>query len=427
VIDLVDALHDPAPPFHTGRGRSLAAVLDHTPVNGVNRRAVRQYGVASAGIQSVDLELSSDQELLRVTTERFIESTYPLSAVRALADSDDAGVDRDYLRRGADLGWFAMLVPEEHGGGSVSGAGLLDAVVLAEERGRYLQPGPFVPNNVVAYAIAAAGSEQQRAEVLPTLIAGEQCATWALADTAGDWGPGAGVGATSKDDGVVLSGAKGLVEDAGLVDWLLVSATEDGGVSQFLVGTDAPGVDVQRLEGFDLTRRLCEVRFDDVALPASARVGDPAQAGAAIDRQLEHAAALLTAESVGAMDHLFEITVDYAKSRTAFGRPIGSFQALKHLLADTSLLLETSKAAAAGSARLFQTGGKSAAESVSMAKAYVAESGVELAQNCWQVFGGIAYTWEHDLHLYLRRLTGNASLYGDASWHRERVCTLYGL
>jgi len=103
----------------------------------------------------VDLGLSDDQELLRVTTERFIESSYPLGAVRALADSDAAGVDREYLRRGAELGWFAMLVPEEHGGGSVSGAGLLDAVVLAEERGKYLQPGPFVPNNVVAYAIAA--------------------------------------------------------------------------------------------------------------------------------------------------------------------------------------------------------------------------------------------------------------------------------
>jgi alkylation response protein AidB-like acyl-CoA dehydrogenase len=121
------------------------------------------------------------------------------------------------------------------------------------------------------------------------------------------------------------------------------------------------------------------------------------------------------------------MTVDYATARTAFGRPIGSFQALKHLLADTALLLEASKAAAVGSATLLQNDGKSGAEAVSMAKAYVGESGVELAQNCWQVFGGIAYTWEHDLHLYLRRLTANASLYGDASWHRERVCSLYGL
>jgi alkylation response protein AidB-like acyl-CoA dehydrogenase len=375
----------------------------------------------------VDLELGSEQELLRVTTERFIASAYPLSAVRALADSDATGADRDYLRQGAELGWFAMLVPEEHGGGSVSGAGLLDAVVLAEERGKYLQPGPFVPNNVVAYALAAAGTDDQRAAVLPALIAGEQCATWAAADTSGDWSPGAGVRASPKDDGFVLSGTKALVEDADVVDWMLVTASDDGGVAQFLVGNDRPGVGVQPMEGFDLTRRLCEVRFDDVAVPLSARVGDAATSAGLFDRQLEYASALLTAESVGAMDRLFELTVDYAKARTAFGRPIGSFQAVKHLLADTSLLLEASKAAAVGSAQLLHSGRKSGAEAVSMAKAYVAESGIELAQNCWQVFGGIAYTWEHDLHLYLRRLTGNASLYGDASWHRERVCVLSGL
>jgi alkylation response protein AidB-like acyl-CoA dehydrogenase len=376
----------------------------------------------------VDLELSSDQELLRVTTERFVESTYPLAAVRALADSDATGVDREYLRRGAELGWFAMLVPEEHGGGSVSGSGVLDAVVLAEERGKFLQPGPFVPNNVVAYAIAAAGSEDQRAEVLPGLIGGEQCATWAVADTTGDWSPDAGVRATRKDDGFVLSGAKALVEDAGLADWILVSASENGSVAQFLVGAGLAGVEVQLMEGFDLTRRLCQVRFDDVEVPASARVGDSEMSAAGVaDRQLLHAATLLTAESVGAMDRLFEITVDYAKARTAFGRPIGSFQAVKHLLADTALLLEASKAAAVGGAKLLQHDAQSGAEAVSLAKAYVAESGIELAQNCWQVFGGIAYTWEHDLHLYLRRLTGNASLYGDASWHRERVCALSGL
>jgi alkylation response protein AidB-like acyl-CoA dehydrogenase len=208
---------------------------------------------------------------------------------------------------------------------------------------------------------------------------------------------------------------------------MLVTASDDGDVAQFLVGNGRPGVEVQPMEGFDLTRRLCEVRFDDVAVPVSARVGDATTSPGLFDRQLEYASALLTAESVGAMDRLFELTVDYAKARTAFGRPIGSFQAVKHLLADTSLLLETSKAAAVGSAQLLQSARLSGGEAVSMAKAYVAESGIELAQNCWQVFGGIAYTWEHDLHLYLRRLTGNASLYGDASWHRERVCVLYGL
>ena len=374
----------------------------------------------------VDLELSDDQELLRATTERFIESAMPLSKVRELADAGDAP-GADYARSGGDLGWFAMLVPEEHGGGSASGAGVLDAAILAEARGRVLQPGPFVAHNVVAYALAVSGSDAHRAAVLPALVAGEQTATWAVADATGDWNPDAGLRVSRKDDGFVLSGAKSLVEDADRVDWVLVSAVDEEGAVQFLVARDTDGVDAHRLEGFDFTRRQCEVRFDDVHVPVAARVGDAVNTSATIDRQFWYAAALLTAESVGAMDALFGITVDYAKARTAFGRPIGSFQAVKHLLADTSLLLEESKAVAVAAARALQDDSPDAAEIVSIAKAFVGDSGIELAHNCWQVFGGIAYTWEHDLHLYLRRLTANASLYGEPAWHREHICTLQGL
>jgi alkylation response protein AidB-like acyl-CoA dehydrogenase len=374
----------------------------------------------------VDLDLSDDQELLRATTERFIESAMPLSKVRELADAG-ATPGPDYARGGGDLGWFAMLVPEVHGGGSASGAGVLDAAILAEERGRSLQPGPFIPNNVVAYALAVSGSDAQRADVLPALIAGEQTATWAVADATGEWNPDAGLRVSRKDDAFVLSGTKSLVEDADRVDWVLVSAVDEEGAVQFLVSRDAEGLDPHRLEGFDLTRRQCEVRFDDVHVPAAARVGDTTNTSATIDRQFGYAATLLTAESVGAMDALFEITVDYAKVRTAFGRPIGSFQAVKHLLADTSLLLEESKAIAVAATRALQDDAPDAAEMVSMAKAFVGDSGVDLAHNCWQVFGGIAYTWEHDLHLYLRRLTANASLYGEPAWHREHICRLHGL
>jgi alkylation response protein AidB-like acyl-CoA dehydrogenase len=374
----------------------------------------------------VDLDLSEDQELLRATTERFIESVMPRSLVRELADTGDAP-GAEYLRGGGDLGWFAMLVPEEYGGGSASGAAVLDAAILAELRGRALQPAPFIPNNVVAYALAASGSAAQRADVLPALIAGRQTATWAVADTTGDWSPDAGVRVSRKDDGFVLSGTKSLVEDADRVDWVLVTTVDEEGPVQFLVARDTDGLDPHHLEGFDLTRRHCEVRFDDVHVPAAARVGDAANTAAAVDRQFAYAAALLTAESVGAMDALFEITVDYAKVRTAFGRPIGSFQAVKHLLADTSLLLEESKAIAVAAARALQEDAPDAAEIVSIAKAFVGDSGVDVAHNCWQVFGGIAYTWEHDLHLYLRRLTANASLYGEPAWHREHICRLHGL
>ena len=374
----------------------------------------------------MDLELTADQELLRDTTARFVESACPLPRVRELAD---AGIDvgSDYLRRAGELGWFAMLVPEEHGGGSVSGSGVLDAAILAEERGRFLQPGPFVPMNVVAHALATAGSDEHRAVVLPGIIAGDVRATWALADRAGDWRAEAGVEVTAKGASVVLTGTKGLVQDADLAEWMLVSGAGDGGMTQVLVHRDTPGLGVTRLEGFDVSRRLCDVRFDDVEVAASAVLGEPGGAAATVDRQLALATVLTAAESVGAMDQIFGVVLDYAKVRTAFGRPIGSFQAVKHLLADTSLVLEQSKAVAVAAAHAVQERREDAAEVASIAKSYVGDGGIELVQNCWQVFGGIGYTWEHDLHLYLRRLTADASLYGEPAWHRERVCRIHGL
>jgi alkylation response protein AidB-like acyl-CoA dehydrogenase len=375
---------------------------------------------------NVDLELSDEQELLRATTERFIQTTMPLTRVRTLADAGECA-DDEYLRGGGELGWFAALVPEAHGGGSASGAGVLDAMILAEERGRFVQPGPFVPNNVAAYALAVSASDEQRADVLPALIAGVGTAAWAVADASGDWNPDGGVHVTKKDAGFVLSGTKGLVEDADHADWLLVATADEGGAAQFLVPRDVPGLGVHRLEGFDITRPLYEVRFDDVEVPSAARLGDGANASSTVDRQLQYASALITAESVGAMDQVFTITLDYAKVRTAFGRPVGSFQAVKHLLADTSLLLEESKAITVAAAHALQDESPDAPELVSAAKAFVADSGIDLAQNCWQVFGGIAYTWEHDFHLYLRRLTANASLYGEPAWHREHICRLHGL
>ena len=157
-------------------------------------------------------------------------------------------------------------------------------------------------------------------------------------------------------------------------------------------------------------------------------VGEPGGAAAAVDRQLALATVLTAAESVGAMDQIFGVVLDYAKVRTAFGRPIGSFQAVKHLLADTSLRprAEQGGRGRRGTTRC-RSGANDAAEVASMAKSFVGDGGIELAQNCWQVFGGIGYTWEHDLHLYLRRLTADASLYGEPAWHRERVCRIHGL
>lgn len=374
----------------------------------------------------MDLGLSEDQELLRDTTARFIQDRCPLPSVRALSETE-TGADAQYARQAAELGWFAMLVPEADGGGTVSGRGLVDAAIVAVERGRYLQPAAFVPGNVVGWALGAHGNDDQRAKVLPAIVGGETVVSWALADPSGSWEPDAGVRVGVRGDGYSLSGTKGLVQDAHLADWLLVTAGSDDAIMQFLVPADAAGVKVTLLDGLDLTRRFCTVEFADVAVPAAWLVGEPGAAVEAVERQLQIAVVLSLAESVGAMERDFEVALDYAKVRTAFGRPIGSFQAVKHLLADTSLLLETSKALVSAAVDAVQDETDDAAEVVSMAKAFVGDSGIELAHNCFQTFGGIGYTWEHDQHLYLRRLTADADLYGDPSWHREHLCRIHGL
>ncbi|HEU4842367.1 MAG TPA: acyl-CoA dehydrogenase family protein, partial [Ilumatobacteraceae bacterium] len=181
------------------------------------------------------------------------------------------------------------------------------------------------------------------------------------------------------------------------------------------------------LESLDLSRSFAEVRFDSVELPASALVGPAGGAADLVARQLAVAGALTVAETVGTMDREFAITLEYAKHRIAFGRPIGSFQAIKHLLADTSLDLEMSKAIALAAARTVGADEGYGAEAASMAKAFVGDCSITFGQSCFQVFGGIGYTWEHDQHLYLRRLTTDASLFGDPAWHREHLCQLAGL
>ncbi|WP_007511161.1 acyl-CoA dehydrogenase family protein, partial [Pseudofrankia saprophytica] len=268
------------------------------------------------------------------------------------------------------------------------------------------------------------------------------------------------VSATEAADGWRLSGQATFVEDAGPGGWYLVTAAAgdgagidgyDGGagLGQFLLPADAPGLRVVPLESLDLPRRFVRLELDGVAVGSSGELRAPAGGVAAlVARQLALACVLTTAESVGAMDRELAMTVQYAKDRIAFGRPIGSFQALKHALADTSLALEMSKAITTAAARrLGEAGGMDGPggqdapapsegpagsdgyglEAASMAKAFVGDSGVDLAQSCFQVFGGIGFTWEHDQHLYLRRLTTDAAFFGDPSWHRERLCQLSGI
>jgi alkylation response protein AidB-like acyl-CoA dehydrogenase len=374
----------------------------------------------------MELVLTDDQELLRDTAVRFMDETCPIEVVRQLVGGT-TDLPPGYLGGAAELGWFSLLVPEELGGGSVSGDGLRDAAVVAEERGRRLQPGPFVPMNVVAAALAASGSAEQRRDVLGLLTAGAAVATWVASDRRGAWAPTEAISAEPSPGGFVLSGRAGVVQDAGLADWFLVTARTPDGPSQFLVAGSTPGVTARLLESHDITQRFGDLELSDVVVPASALVGPSGGAEDDIERQFRQALVLSVAETVGALDGLFEMTRRYALDRIAFGRPIGSFQAVKHQLADLSLSVEAAKAVSAAATRAVQGNQPEAGEIASMAKAWVGDIGIEVAQGCFQIFGGIGYTWEHDLHLFLRRITMNGLLFGQAEWHRERICRIHGL
>jgi alkylation response protein AidB-like acyl-CoA dehydrogenase len=216
------------------------------------------------------------------------------------------------------------------------------------------------------------------------------------------------------------------VEDADVADHLLVAGHDGHGVTQFLLPSSTPGITVVPMQGLDFARRLFRVVFDDVDAPAASVVGAPGGAGDAIDRQLQLAFVLQCAESVGGADRLCELTFQYAKDRFAFGRPIGSFQAVKHMCADMLLLLAGSRATTAAAAAAFQSS-PDAPVQASIASAHVGGAISKIARDAIQVHGGIGYTWEHDAHLYLRRAKSNELLYGDPSWHRERLCQLAGV
>ena len=375
----------------------------------------------------MELELEQDQQLFWETTRKFLESSCPITVVRGLYDSPD-GFERDWWRRGAELGWTSMLVPEEHGGGSVSGQGLLDLVLVAEEMGRQVSPGPLLPANVVAAAVAESGTPEQRDAVVAPLVSGEAVAAWCLDEPGGRFGPaGVRMQAQSSGDGFVLAGVKSPVEAAAQADHLLVTARTGDGLTQFLVDPGSPGLSVEPLKSLDFVRRFAAVRFEDVRVPAASVVGQVGGAAEDLERQLQLALVIQCAETVGTADRVFSFTTQYAFDRFTFGRPLASYQALKHRFADMKLWLEACHATAGAAARAVQERADNAAELASVAKSYIGDHVPEIIQDCVQIHGGIGVTWEHDIHLYLRRATVNRELYGAPADHRERIASLLGL
>jgi alkylation response protein AidB-like acyl-CoA dehydrogenase len=353
----------------------------------------------------VQLDLTSDQAFFRDTTARYLDERAPVGELRRLRD-DPAGYDEKFWRGGAELGWTSLLVDEAHGGGTISGDGLVDLTLVAYEFGRHAAPGPLIPTNLVAAALSATGAA---GELLTDLLAGDAVASWVA--------PGGQTSVEVRVDGdeVTVDGVARPAESAAEATHVLVS----GDRTHVLVPTDAPGVTVEPMSTVDLTRRFSLVRFDGVRVPASSVLR-----GIDGERQLQVAAVLACAESVGAMQAGFDMTVEWAFDRYSFGRPLASYQEIKHRFADMKTWLEASHAISDAAAVAVSHGAPDAAQLVSAAKAYVGEFGTELLQDCVQIHGGIGVTYEHDLHLYLRRHTVDRSLYGTPSDHRQRIADL---
>lgn len=366
-------------------------------------------------------ERNADQELFQDTTRKFLESHCPLSKVRSLAGTK-SGFEPEFWRRGAEFGWTSLVVPEEAGGGSVSGDGVVDLLLVAYEFGRHAAPGPLAPTNLVGAALGRWGSDDQRATVLQSLLSGESTAAWASeepapADALGD----ISLQASADGSDVVLSGRKRPVEAGAEASHVLVVAREGDGLSQFLVPVDAPGLSVTPLHGLDLTRRYAALDFDRVRVPASARVGEAGAAADAVSWLTDLAVVIQTAEMVGSMQWALDTTLEWAFNRYSFGRPLASYQEIKHRFADMKMWLEGSYAIVAEAARSIQHDRTDRAQKVSAAKYYVGRYGAEMLQDCVQIHGGIGVTFDHDLHLFLRRVTTSLPVHGSPAEHAVRL------
>lgn len=367
-------------------------------------------------------ELTSDQQLLRDTTARYLADHVPLDRQRKDKDST-AGFEPGYWTGGAELGWIMPLVSEDNGGGSVSGRGIVDLSLIAYEFGRHSAPGPLVDCNVVASALSDTGADAH-GEALEAIMTGSAIASVCLGAAPWQSPSEATVTITRDGDDLVIDGSVRPVESAGQAAYFLVTGRSDGGTTQALVPASTPGISVKNLKAIDVSRKFGAVSFDQLRISASALVGGVGQADAQVMQQVRNACVMLAAESVGAMESAFAMTTDWAFERYTFGRALASYQALKHRFADMKSWLEASHAICDSAADALADGHARAAETVSAAKAYIGEQGVELAQDCVQIHGGIGVTYEHDLHFFLRRVTLNRLLYGTPGDHRRWLAAM---
>jgi alkylation response protein AidB-like acyl-CoA dehydrogenase len=376
----------------------------------------------------MELEFSEEQDELRDGVRSVLARECPMSVVRDLVEK---GVTPDALwSQMVTLGWPALTVAEEAGG---LGLGMVELAVVVEETGKVLAPGPFLSSvTQFAPAVREAGSPEQQARFLGGVAAGELTGALAIAEAGGSHDPArTTVTATVEGDTFVLAGTKDAVMGAADADQIVVVARlpatgGDAAIGAFVVPREQ--VTVEPIESLDLTRPLARVTFDGAHVSADRVLGDPGSSTvAALRRAVEEATAALAIETVGTCQTIFDVTLDYAKQREQFGAPIGSFQAIKHKFADMLIALERARATGYFAALTIAEDDDRRSLAVSSAKATAGDCARLLAKEGIQIHGGVGYTWEHDMHLYVRRVRAGAALFGTSAEHRGRVADLIGL
>lgn len=377
----------------------------------------------------MNLSLSEEQEMLRKMARDFLVNECPKKLVRDM-EEDPRGYSPELWKKMAEAGWMGLALPEQFGGGAGS---FLDLMILLEEMGRACLPGPFFSTVVLgALTLLDAGTEAQKKMVLPQVAAGKAILTLALTEPSATWKPeGVSLKAVLKGDSYVLSGTKLFVPDAGVADWLIVVArTGEGkkpeeGITLFLVDARSPGVKTTVLNTI-ASDKQCEVVFEGVGAPAESVIGNVGQGWEIVERVLRRSAVGKCLEMVGGAQQVLEMTVQYAKDRVQFDKPIGSFQAVQHHCANMVIDVDGSRLIAYQAASMMSQGLPCNNE-VAMAKAWVSDAYRRVVTLGHQVHGGIGFTKDHDLQLYFRRAKAAELAYGDGDFQREVVATEMGI
>lgn len=354
-------------------------------------------------------EFTEDQERFREVVAKFFQAKSQPPVVRALMVSEKGYDPAVWEQLCGEIGLTGIHLPEVYGG---SGFGPVELGIVAEEMGRYLYCGPFLASSVMAgYALLAAGFESTKSSLLPDIAAGRTKAALVLDNLDSPARVGRSIVAT--DD--VLTGEAQLVVDAQNADLLIVIAREDLNLMLYAVAVDKPGVTISAIEALDPTRKLAKVKFSNAE---TIKVGEVSPA--ALESLWDHICVALAHEMIGGAERLLDSTIDYTKMRYQFGRPIGSFQGLKHRCADLMMALEFAKAATHHAAFCLAAG-EGEPYAASMAKAMAADTYIESAKEAIQMRGGIGFTWEEDTHLWYKRAKSSEVFMGTSAMHRERM------